>query len=125
MSYNIGDKIEIKKEKASLEQTFNDILLVLKAKKIKERDKISWCESALNILEEIYKENELLSVKLGKDELIPILEKLIEDSSIENMSSFFECYKKGNKLRRCSKITSSKEFQNVYEEINNLLDRQN
>ncbi len=94
MSYNIGDKIEIKKEKASLEQTFNDILLVLKAKKIKERDKISWCESALNILEEIYKENELLSVKLGKDELIPILEKLIEDSSIENMSSFFECYKK-------------------------------
>ena len=37
----------------------------------------------------------------------------------------FECYKKGNKLRRCSKITSSKEFQNVYEEINNLLDRQN
>ena len=94
MSYNIGDKIEIKKEKTSLEQTFNDILLVLKAKKIKERDKISWCESALNILEEIYKENELLSVKIGKDELIPILEKLIEDSSIENMSSFFECYKR-------------------------------
>ena len=37
----------------------------------------------------------------------------------------FECYKKGNKLRRCSKITSTKEFQNVYEEIYNVLDRQN
>lgn len=94
MSYNIGDKIELKKQEVTLEQTFYDILSVLKSKKIKEKDKISWCESALNILEEIYKKNELLSVKQGKEKLIPALEKLVEDSSIENMSSFFTCYKK-------------------------------
>lgn len=94
MSLKIGDKIQIQKQETTLEQTFNDILSVLKSSKIRESDKLQWCNSALSILEEMYKKDELGSVKVAKHKLIPILLKLTEGSKIENMALFFDYYKK-------------------------------
>jgi len=96
MSLKVGDKIQIekKKEKTILNLTFGDIMNVLKSNKVSEKDKIVWCNSALSILEEMYKENELESVEVAKTKLIPILYKLVEGSKLENMSLFFDCYKK-------------------------------
>lgn len=94
MSYKIGDTIQLKKQETTLESTFNDILSVLRSPKMKETDKLQWCNSALSILEEMYKKDELGSVKVAKHKLIPILEKLVEGSTIENMALFFDCYKK-------------------------------
>lgn len=94
MSYKIGDKIQLKKQETTLESTFNDILSVLRSPKMKETDKLQWCNSALSILEEMYKKDELGSVKVAKHKLIPILEKLVEGSKVENMALFFDCYKK-------------------------------
>lgn len=90
----VGDKIQIKKQETTLESTFTDILNVLKSSKMKEHDKLDWCNSALSILEEMYKQNELGSVKVAKTKLIPILHKLIEGSKIENMALFFDYYKR-------------------------------
>jgi len=90
----IGDKIQIKKQETTLESTFADILNVLKSSKMKEHDKLDWCNSALSILEEMYKQDELGSVKVAKTKLIPILHKLIEGSKIENMALFFDYYKR-------------------------------
>lgn len=94
MSYKVGDTIQIKKQETTLEQTFNDILSVLRSPKMKEADKLTWCNSALSILEEMYKKDELGSVKVAKHKLIPILLKLVEGSRVENMASFFDFYKK-------------------------------
>lgn len=90
----VGDKIQIKKQETTLENTFTDILNVLKSSKMKEHDKLDWCNSALSILEEMYKQDELGSVKVAKTKLIPILHKLIEGSKIENMALFFDYYKR-------------------------------
>lgn len=90
----VGDKIQIKKQETTLESTFADILNVLKSPKMKEHDKLDWCNSALSILEEMYKQDELGSVKVAKTKLIPILHKLIEGSKIENMALFFDYYKR-------------------------------
>lgn len=90
----VGDKIQIKKQETTLESTFTDILNVLKSSKMKEHDKLDWCNSALSILEEMYKQDELGSVKAAKTKLIPILHKLIEGSKIENMALFFDYYKR-------------------------------
>ena len=90
----VGDKIQIKKQETTLESTFTDILNVLKSSKMKEHDKLDWCNSALSILEEMYKQDELGSVKVAKTKLIPILHKLIEGSKIENMALFFDYYKR-------------------------------
>ncbi len=90
----VGDKIQIKKQETTLESTFTDILNVLKSSRMKEHDKLEWCNSALSILEEMYKQDELGSVKVAKTKLIPILHKLIEGSNIENMALFFDYYKR-------------------------------
>lgn len=94
MNYKIGDKITIKQQPTNLDSTFNDILSVLRSPKIKEIDKLTWCDSILAILEEMYKKDELGSVKVAKHKLIPILEKLVEGSKIENMALFFDYYKR-------------------------------
>lgn len=94
MSLKIGDKIQIQKQETTLESTFTDILSVLKSPKIKETDKLQWCNSALSILEEMYKKDELGSVKVAKNKLIPILLKLTEGSKVENMALFFDYYKR-------------------------------
>lgn len=95
MSYKIGDKIELKKQekKSTLEQTFNDIILALKSK-LSQQEKLKWCDSALAILESWFKEDELKSVQVAKHKLIPVLEKLVEGSNINNMALFFDFYKR-------------------------------
>lgn len=90
----IGDKIQIKKQETTLESTFADILNVLKSSKMKEHDKLDWCNSALSILEEMYKQDELGSVKVAKIKLIPILHKLVEGSKVDDMALFFDYYKR-------------------------------
>lgn len=95
MSYKIGEKIEIKKqeEQSTSEQIFNDIILALKSK-LNQQEKLKWCESALAILENWFKEDELKSVQVAKHKLIPVLEKLIKGSDLNNMALFFDYYKK-------------------------------
>ena len=92
----IGDKIEIKVEKkvSTLEDTFYDILSALKSNKLSQTEKIKWCSTALEVLEMWFKDDELKPVRVAKTKLIPILYHLIEKGSIENMSSFFEYYKR-------------------------------
>lgn len=93
----IGQKIEIKKpieQPITLESTFNDILSVLRSSKVNEQSKLEWCGSALSILEEMYKQDELGSVRIAKNRLIPLLQKLVEDCSLTNMSLFFDYYKR-------------------------------
>lgn len=90
----VGDKIQIKKQETTLESTFTDILNVLKSLKMKEHDKLDWCNSALSILEEMYKQDELGSVKVAKIKLIPILHKLVEGSKVDDMALFFDYYKR-------------------------------
>lgn len=93
----IGDKIDIQlpqEEKTTIENTFHDVLSVLKSPKVNQTDKLKWCSTAFGILEEWFKENELKSVKVAKERLIPILYNLVEKGSIENKSLFFDYYKR-------------------------------
>lgn len=92
----IGDKIEIKVEKkvSTIEDTFYDILSALKSNKLSQTEKIKWCSTALEVLEMWFKDDDLKSVRVAKTKLIPILYHLIEKGSIENMSSFFDYYKR-------------------------------
>lgn len=95
MSLKIGDKIEIKKQEkeTSLEKMFKDILLALNSR-LNQNEKLKWCDSALAVLESWYKEDEIKSVKVAKNRFIPIMRKLVEGSSLDKMSLFFEYYKR-------------------------------
>ena len=95
MALKVGQKIQLKKEEKqnTLEQTFNDILAILNSK-MSQMEKLKWCSTAFEILESWFKQEELKSVRVAKRRLIPTLMKLVEKGSIENMSSFFEFYKK-------------------------------
>lgn len=94
----VGDKIEInvkqEEKRSTLEETFTDILSALKTNKLNQQEKLKWCSTALEILEMWFREDELKSVKIAKNKLIPILQNLVEKGSIENMSSFFDFYKR-------------------------------
>lgn len=96
MSLKVGDKIELQKneEKTTISQTFFDIISVLKSNKVKEGDKLKWCSSLLGILDSYFKENDIESVKNAKKYAIPVLHTLTQKSNINNMSEFFEYYKK-------------------------------
>ena len=63
---NIGDRIEIKKKETTLEQTFNGIVVALESRNLSQKDKLDWCESALNVLEMWFNNEELDSVKAAK-----------------------------------------------------------
>lgn len=90
----IGDKIEIKKKPTTLNSTFSDICEALRSDRLSENDKLEWCESAINVLEMWYNQEELESVGVAKKRLIPILHKLVSKGSINNMASFFDYYKR-------------------------------
>lgn len=93
----VGDKIEIHKkeeQKTTISQTFFDIIAVLKSNKVNENDKLQWCSSLFGILDNYFKENELESVKNVKKYAIPVLHTLVEKSNIDNMSEFFNYYKR-------------------------------
>ena len=97
MSIKVGDKIEIHKkeeQKTTISQTFFDIIAVLKSNKVNENDKLQWCSSLFGILDNYFKENELESVKNVKKYAIPVLHTLVEKSDIDNMSEFFNYYKR-------------------------------
>lgn len=97
MSIKVGDKIEIHKkeeQKTTISQTFFDIIAVLKSNKVNENDKLQWCSSLFGILGNYFKENELESVKNVKKYAIPVLHTLVEKSNIDNMSEFFNYYKR-------------------------------
>ena len=90
----IGDKIEIKKKPSTLEETFNGVIEALRSSRLSENDKLEWCESALNILEMWFNQDEMASVKTAKKKLIPVLYNLVNKGSMTNMASFFDYYKK-------------------------------
>lgn len=94
----IGDKIDIKlpqeEKKTTIENTFYDILSALKSPKLSQSEKVKWCSTMFEILEEWFKENDLKSVRIAKERLTPILYNLVEKGSIENKSLFFDYYKR-------------------------------
>jgi len=90
----VGDHIEIKKPKLEAEETFNDVLSALRSNKLKIADKLTWCESAINLLEMWYLKDELGACMACKNRLIPILHNLVEKSNINLMGDFFEYYRR-------------------------------
>ena len=55
-----------------------------------------------------------------------IVIKSIDKSFInpmEELKDVFQKYNQGNKLRRCPKQAPNKDFQNIYDAVNNLLDK--
>ena len=90
----IGDKIDIKKKENTLGETFSGICEALRSDRLSEEDKLEWSESALNILEMWYNQDEMAATKAAKKKLIPILYDLVDKGSLTNMASFFDYYKK-------------------------------
>ena len=84
----VGDKIEIKKKESTLKETFLGICEALRSDRLSEKDKLDWCESAINVLEMWYNQEELESVGVAKKRLIPILHNLVSKGSINSMASF-------------------------------------
>lgn len=95
MQLKVGEKIDIKKEEkqTDMEQTFYDILAILKSK-MSQKEKLKWCSTLFEILEAWFKLDDLKSVRVAKYKLIPVMQKLVEKGSIENMSSFFDFYRR-------------------------------
>ena len=102
----VGDKIDIKGPLSVGSNVFDtendysrmikDIAAILKSNMI-GTEKLKWCSSAFDILESWYNSSEEETRKAClecKNKLIPILQLLIETSSIELMSEFFEYYRK-------------------------------
>ena len=90
----VGDKIEIKKKESTLKETFLGICEALRSDRLSEKEKLEWCESAINVLEMWYNQEELESVGVAKKRLIPILHNLVSKGSINSMASFFDYYRK-------------------------------
>ncbi len=100
MGYKVGDKIQLKNAPKQInledkyESTLNDIAKLLRRKNRSDDFKLQWLEQSIKILETYFEENDLNSVKICKNKFIPIAEKLIEHSKVENMNSFFSMYKR-------------------------------
>ncbi len=97
MSYKIGDKIELKKPKQEKKEQYDEILrqatLILKNNKIDESEKVEVSHMLLDILENWFLEEERESCLYAKKKLIPILYELVNKSSLDYMSDFFDIYK--------------------------------
>lgn len=97
MAYSIGDKIEIKKPKQDnkYETTLKDIIKVLKSNKgYEEVDKLEVANMALQTLELWFQDNSREACLHGKTKIIPVVEKLVEKSSVQLMGDFFNIYKR-------------------------------
>ena len=90
----VGDRIEIKHRENELSETLDGICEALRSNKLSEKDKLEWCESALNVLELWYNQEDIKSVDFAKKKVIPIFYNLVGKGSIENMSLFFDYYKR-------------------------------
>ena len=93
--YKKGDIIDLKKlpKQDKNEDTINDIIDILKGKH-SDTMKLHWCNNAIVVLENWFLEDEFKPVKMAKEKLIPVMEKVVEKSNIEYMSDLFDCYKK-------------------------------
>ena len=93
--YKKGDIIDLKKlpKQDKNEDTINDIIDILKGKH-SDAMKLHWCNNAIVVLENWFLEDEFKPVKMAKEKLIPVMEKVVEKSDIEYMSDLFDCYKK-------------------------------
>ena len=101
----IGDKIELKPKQNTLKDTFLGVCEALRADRLSEKEKLEWSETALNVLEMWYNQDEMGAVKVAKQKLIPALYNLISKGSVENMASFFDYY------RRVYSICARRDFE--------------
>lgn len=93
----VGDRIDVTQLNFSKQQnyyggTLNDILSELK-KSRKDGFKLVWLKNALAVLEDWYKEVPYDAVEFAKKKYIPLIEKFIDQSEIDNMNDFFDLYK--------------------------------
>ena len=96
MAYKVGDKIAIKKPKQvnKYEETLKDIIEILHSKNIEDLDKLETSKLALQVLEEWFTKEDRNACLYGKRKIIPILEKIIEKSSVNLINDFFDVYKR-------------------------------
>ena len=98
MAYKVGDTINIKKPKQEnkYEKTLYEIIDILKSKqgKYEETDKLEVATMSLQVLENWFLESERESCLFAKKNIIPLLEKIIEKTSVSLMSDFFDIYKR-------------------------------
>lgn len=96
MAYKVGDKITIKKPKQvnKYEETLKDIIEILHSKNIENLDKLETSKLALQVLEEWFTKEDRNACLYGKKKIIPILEKIIEKSSVNLINDFFDVYKR-------------------------------
>ena len=98
MPLKVGDRIDLRKAKQinvddKYEKTLKDIAVLLRKKDKNDLFKIEWLGQALRIFEAYFDEDDLKAVKLCKSVYIPIAEKLIKDSEVDNMNDFYSLYK--------------------------------
>ena len=95
----VGDKIKINfdtipdKKLSTEEETFNDIIAILKSK-MAQGEKIKWCETMFDLLEGWYRKEDLKACTIAKKKLIPLLQSLVEKCSVDYMPKFFDFYKR-------------------------------
>lgn len=96
MAYKVGDKIAIKKPKQvnKYEETLKDIIEILHSKNIEDLDKLETSKLALQVLEEWFEKDDRNACLYGKRKIVPILEKIIEKSSVDLINDFFDIYKR-------------------------------
>lgn len=92
----IGKKIEIKKPQKTktntISNTFNEIIDILKSKKVRDTTKLEWCGYLFNVLDKYFEEDKEESIKKCKNVAIPTLYKIIESCNVEYMSQYYDFY---------------------------------
>ena len=98
MAYKKGDKIAINMPKQDkiinkYEDTIRDLTNILSSKKYNETEKLECANMLIPVLEGWFNDDEHQSTQYAKRHLIPLLYKLVDKSSVELMSDFFDVYK--------------------------------
>lgn len=98
MAYKKGDKIAInmpKQDKLTnkYEDTIKELTNMLSSKKYNETEKLECANMLIPVLDGWFNDDEHKSTQYAKKQLIPLLYKLVDKSSIELMSDFFDVYK--------------------------------
>lgn len=98
MAYKKGDKIAINMPKQDkiinkYEDTIRDLTNILSSKKYNETEKLECANMLIPVLEGWFNNDEHQSTQYAKRYLIPLLYKLVDKSSVELMSDFFDVYK--------------------------------
>lgn len=98
MAYKKGDKIVINMPKQDklinkYEETIKDLVDIVSSKKYSEAEKLECANMFLSVLDGWFNEDEHKSVQYAKKHLIPLLYNLVDKSSVDFMSDFFDIYK--------------------------------